>query len=144
MYLCLLLTLVNFPQPSNCQSGVLLGNSYTRSGELGSLGCGRCTLTPSQRLGTCVPPVFHVKILPRTFPGARNDFHRIKRVDFRPKSGWERDARGLSPGAPELGRRLIGRPGNILHLDRLKRIGRPIRVPERVEAQTETGVPPST
>ena len=71
----------------NSQSGVLLANSYTRSGQMDRKWGWGCTGTPSQRLGTCVPPAFHVKFLARTFSGARRDFHRVKRGDFRPESG---------------------------------------------------------
>ena len=125
LYLCLLLNPGGFPQLRIREFGDLLVNSYTRSGELVDLGCGKGTGDPSQRLGTCVPPTFHVKILARTFPGARNDFHRVKRADFRPKPGWERDARAGSPRV-NWGRRLIaGGPEYMLYLDRLGRIGRP-------------------
>ena len=49
-----------------------------------------------------------MKFLARTFSGARKDFHRVKRADFRPKSGWEWIAReGSSQESLNSGRRLI-------------------------------------
>ena len=98
---------------------------------------------PQSKVGNMCSPGFSCQIPSQNFPWCPERFPQGKTGRFSAEIRVGRDAReGSLEESLNSGRRLIaGGAEQVLYLDRPERIGSPgpIRVPERVESQTETG-----